>query len=416
MASGSGHVYHRSGFVYVAYSPPIWSYVLALLLKLPGSTGTGIQVLQSILCFASSITYATLARRISGNPTVGLFTGLVVALQPSLLFYSVVKSDPLPLNVLLLGLIAQGGADLILKPHPGGAAAFGVLLAAGVLSRGTPIVALPVVAVWLVVRWRRQAAIPLMVMVTTLALGVAPWLIRNERLLGRALITTTAGENFWRGNHEGASGGVLDENGGQITTLLPSNEALPSTIRSVLRSGTELDRQDIFMNEALSFIREKPGLASSLFLRKMRTFWWKIESDASDYSPFASLAYEVIYRMELALALLGGFVLLRSPREATPAPDRTAAGFALAVMIAISVLQSGFYVQGRHRFLIEPLLLMFTACGILEAAKKLAWRRRLPGSPRPDQAAAWRLRIRIARSTRAIRASRRIAEHRPGVC
>mgnify|MGYP003476619282 CR=1 FL=1 len=28
-------------------------------------------------------------------------------------------------------------------------------------------------------------------------------------------------------------------------------------------------------------------------------------------------------------------------------------------MVAVSILQSAFYVQGRHRFLIEPLLLMF---------------------------------------------------------
>lgn len=384
VVSGSGHVYNRSGFVYVAYSPPIWSYVLALLLKLPGSMGANIQALQALFCFGSSITYAVLARRISGNATTGLIAGLLVALQPSLLYYSVVKSDPLPLNVLLLGLIARAAADLALKPHPGRAAGFGLLLAVGVLSRGTPIVALPVVAVWLVVRWRRQAAIPIIVMVSTLVLGAAPWLIRNYRLVGRALITTTAGENFWRGNHEGATGGVVDENGGRITTLLPANEALPFAIRSVLLSGTELDRQDIFMNEALRFIRERPGSAASLFLRKMRTFWWRIESDARDYPPVASRAYEVIFRMELALALLGAFVLFRSPRDATPAPDRMVAGFALAVMIAISVLQSAFYVQGRHRFLIESLLLMFTACGILEAAKKLAWRRRLPESPRPD--------------------------------
>ncbi len=384
MVSGSGHVYNRSGFVYVAYSPPIWPYVLAFLLKLPGSAGANIQALQALLCFGSSIAYAALARRISGNANTGLLTGLLVALQPSLLYYSVVKSDPLPLNVLLLGLIAAAGADLALKPQPGRAAGFGLLLAVGVLSRGTPIVALLVVAVCLVVRWGGQAAIPIIVMVSTLALGLAPWLIRNNRLLGRALITTTAGENFWRGNHEGATGGVLDENGGEITTLVPANEALPSAVRSVLLSGTELDRQDIFMNEALSFIRERPGSAASLFLRKMRTFWWRIESDTRDYSPVASRVYEVIFRMEVALALLGAFVLFRSPRDTTPRPDRMAAGFALAVMLAISILQSAFYVQGRHRFLIEPLLLIFTACGILEAAKKLAWRRRLPGSPRPD--------------------------------
>ena len=130
-------------------------------------------------------------------------------------------------------------------------------------------------------------------------------------------------------------------------------------------SGTEVDRQDVFLNEALSFIRENPLSAASLFATKMRTFWWRIDSDPRDYSPAAAAAYEVIYRAELVLALFGAFALSRSPRESPPAAHREAAVFSIALMVAISVLQSLFYVQGRHRFMIEPLLLMFTACGIL---------------------------------------------------
>ncbi len=365
IAGGAGHTFDRSGFVYAAYSPPIWSYVLAFLLGLPGSTRANIQVLQALFCFGSAIIYAALARRMSADTTNGLLAGFLVALQPSLLYYSVVKSDPLPLNVLLLGLIALAAVELVRKPRLPSALGLGLLLALGVLARGTPIVALPLVAVWLVARWRGRAAVWLALAAGALALGLSPWLIRNERLLGRALITTTAGENFWRGNHQGATGGVADEDGGPITDLIPSNESLPGTIRSVLSSGTEADRQDVFLNEALTFIRENPLSAASLFARKMRTFWWRIDSDPRDYSPAAALAYEVIFRTELVLALFGAFTLFRSPRESPPAPHRAAAVFSIALMVAISVLQSMFYVQGRHRFLIEPLLLMFTACGIL---------------------------------------------------
>ena len=369
IANGQGHIYDRSGFVYAAYAPPLWSYILAGLLRLPGSAHFSIQFLQAVLCLGSAVTYATLARRVSGNTTAGMVAGFLVALQPSLLYYSVVKSDPLPFNVLVLGFVALAAAGLVESPDPRRAAGFGLLLALGVLSRGTPIVGLPLMAVWLVARWGRHASIPIAVMSTTLALGLAPWLIRNERLLGRALITSTAGENFWRGNHEGATGGVLDTDGGRITNLTPTNKSLPATIRSVLQNGTELERQDIFMSKALSFIREKPGSAAHLFARKMRTFWWKIESDPRDYSPAASLAYHVSYWTELAFALLGAFAMFRAQPGGAPRPDRMAAGLAIALMFAISVLQSAFYVQGRHRFLIEPLLLMFTACGVLEIVR-----------------------------------------------
>jgi high-affinity Fe2+/Pb2+ permease len=72
----------------------------------------------------------------------------------------------------------------------------------------------------------------------------------------------------------------------------------------------------------------------------------------------AARGYEWIYRVELVLALLGAFLALRSPHS------RAAAGLCLAIIVAISLLQSAFYVQGRHRFLIEPLLLIFTAIGV----------------------------------------------------
>lgn len=379
LVKGDGHVYERAGFFYAAYSPPVWSYVLAFLLWLPGNAEANIQCLQGLFCFASAVVYSRLAQRLSGSTEVALLTGLLVALQPSLLYYSVVKSDPLPLNILLLGLIVRAGADLVLDPRPRRAASLGFLLALGVLTRGTPIVVFPLVSFWLVARWKSSAALPIVLTAAAFAFFMAPWLIRNHLLLGRPLITTTAGENFWRGNHEGATGGVLDEDGGQITVLIAENPALPATIRSVIKDGTELDRQDIFLKEAVRFVRERPLWAARLFARKMRTFWWRIDSDPRDYSAVASALYEVLYRIELLLALVGTFVVARSSRCRQPARDRLAASLPIAIMVAVGILQSAFYVQGRHRFLIEPLLLMFTASGLFEITR---WLRR-PGRPIP---------------------------------
>ena len=48
------------------------------------------------------------------------------------------------------------------------------------------------------------------------------------------------------------------------------------------------------------------------------------------------------------------------------APGFVAAGLCLALIVTISLLQCSFYVQGRHRFLIEPLLLAFTAIGLAQ--------------------------------------------------
>lgn len=374
IAAGSGHVYDRLGFVYAAYAPPLWSFVLAALLIVGGDARIAIQALQALLCFGAAVTCGGLARRITGDETTGLLAGLLVALQPSLLYYSVAKSDPLPLNVLLLGLIAAAAASLVEAPTDRRALVFGFLTGLGVLSRGTPAVALPLVVLALFARRRRGALRAALVSTAAVALCLAPWLIRNLGVLGEPVLTSTAGENFWRGNHEGAGGGVLDLNGGEITRVEPLNPALPPTIRTVLLTGTEIQRHEVFLSEAWRFIRTEPREALGLFARKMRTFWWRIDSDPRDYPRAASIAYAVIYRTELVLALIGAFLLFRSPGGASAPPDRSAAVLALGLMIAVSVLQSAFYVQGRHRFLIEPLLLVFTATGLLRVG---SWRRGL---------------------------------------
>jgi hypothetical protein len=186
---------------------------------------------------------------------------------------------------------------------------------------------------------------------------VAPWIGRNLAVLGAPILTSTAGENFWRGNHAGAGGGVRDTDGGAITLLIASNKALPEPIRQAVAQGTERQRQDAFMAEAWRFIHEDPVAALRLYGAKLKIFWWRIESTIEDYPRAAALAYEWLYLGELALALVG----ITAARRA---PGRDAAALALAIMVAVSLLQCAFYVQGRHRFLIEPVLLTFTALGV----------------------------------------------------
>ena len=184
-------------------------------------------------------------------------------------------------------------------------------------------------------------------------------------------LTSTTGENFWRGNNERATGGVLDPTGRSLSNLNPKNPVFPPAVKAVLVSGTEVDRQRVFMAEALRFIKDRPLDAARLFAGKMRSFWWKIVSNPGDYDPAAARLYEWIYRTELALALVGVASLFRKRPPAPARADRSTPAFLVALMMGISLVQSVFYVQGRHRFLIEPLLLIFTAWGTLATGSAL---------------------------------------------
>jgi hypothetical protein len=72
----------------------------------------------------------------------------------------------------------------------------------------------------------------------------------------------------------------------------------------------------------------------------------------------------------LALSLLGVFIGWQE--AAGDSARRGAILVILACCLAISVLQSLYYVEGRHRLAIEPLLLMFTSIGVVSIARKMS--------------------------------------------
>lgn len=375
--AGEGHNYQRGMYHYAAYAPPVWSYLLALLLALPGESRASIQVIQSLFCLGAAATGVALVRRLGGGEFAAWTCGFLIALQPSILYYSVVKSDALPLNVFLLGLIALAGSLLLDRPRGLPAFGFGLLVALATLSRGTPAIAVALAGLLLLIRHRTRALAPLALMVAGFVCGLAPWLIRNAIVVGEPLITSTSGENFWRGNNELATGGIADTTGRTLTSLSPDNEPyspFSPAIRAVLAGGSEADRQRVFLAEAWGFIRTHPDRALSLFVEKLKIFWWKIESRPGDYSRAEAGLYEWIYRTELILAAVGLIALLRSPGNAA-ASIRATLALILGLVVGISLFQSAFYVQGRHRFLIEPLLLVLTAFGVSALAARLPGKR-----------------------------------------
>jgi 4-amino-4-deoxy-L-arabinose transferase-like glycosyltransferase len=365
--AGFGHNYQRGMYHYAAYAPPVWSYVLAFLLWITPKNGAAIQILQAMLCVGAAFTCAALTSRLVDHPRAPFYCGLLVALQPSLLYYSVAKSDPLPLNAFLLTVICLGGAILVERPDGVRSALLGLLVALATLSRGTPAIALPIVAIALVVVWRRLALLPVLAMTAGMALGLFPWLARNAVFVGEPLITSTTGENFWRGNNPLATGGVSDKTGRTLTSLSPDDETyspFSPAIRAALAFGDERERHHVFMAEAWRFIHAEPAHAFFLFTEKLETFWWRIESRPEDYSPTKTFLYASIYRSELFLAAIGALILGGRWSKAPGRGAHATVFIVVSMMLGLSLVQSAFYVQGRHRFLIEPLLLVFTAIGL----------------------------------------------------
>ena len=81
--------------------------------------------------------------------------------------------------------------------------------------------------------------------------------------------------------------------------------------------------------------------------------------------------YAIYYGFVFALATVGAVQLLSSGEQ-----PRTFALFLLWSFVGLSIAQSFFYVEGRHRWELEPLLLVFTASGVASLAASVVERLR----------------------------------------
>ena len=118
-----------------------------------------------------------------------------------------------------------------------------------------------------------------------------------------------------------------------------------------------------------------------LTLSKFFYFWWFAPQTGVLYPPFWLRLYQAYYSAAMLLAFVG---LRRVVRVG--APSIHLACVIGAFLLGLSALQSLYYVEGRHRWAVEPMVLAFSGGGVAA----LLERRRTRVRP---QAAAPRSRL-----------------------
>jgi hypothetical protein len=179
----------------------------------------------------------------------------------------------------------------------------------------------------------------------TAALLTSPWLMRNQRVLGAAVLNTNGGFNLYIGNNPSATGwhvSIADTpRGGSWNTL---------------RQNGELQASALLKQEALEWIREHPAAFASLALKKAVYFWMPPHHDGQGDG---SLAETVIRRLWLLqfVVLLGLALVSLALR---PLHNRQVAmlWMAIAAYTAVHML---FYVIFRYREPVMPMVVVLAA-------------------------------------------------------
>jgi len=361
LLAGEGFIYEYLNTVYRSYTEPLYPGLAAAVYLFTGHSQPALVVVQMLLSAATAVFAAQCGWHVTGDRRVAALAGLGVAAHPGLILYST-KLHPLVLDSLFLTLIVWACLRYACSPNARKAAGIGLLCGLCALTRPTIVIAVPLVCGWL---WRAttggsfQTRLKRVLLVGMLAGAVlSPWVFRNYAVHHQFMLTrSNTPFVFWLGNNPQATGSALDRQG------RPVIQRAPPELLKKLETADELAQNRLFGEAAWSYVVSDPLGFFRRIGEKWVYFWW--------FTPQAGLLYSQkwfqLYRAGWFFAACAGLWGLWKGRTL---PDEVRPSFWFLVLFAavIGAAQSLFYIEGRHRLAIEPLLSCVIAFGFLRPA------------------------------------------------
>jgi hypothetical protein len=168
-------------------------------------------------------------------------------------------------------------------------------------------------------------------------------------------MVTTDAENFWRGNNPNATGVTYATNQKKTELEMLS----PAEFADLESQPNEVAQADWFRARSRAFIREHPGRFLELTALKLFYFWWRAPLTGIEYPQSWFFGYMIYYFVIVFSSLIGFYAIWRVGGTA-----RQHLILIGVFLFALALLQSLYYVEGRHRWAVEPILIAVSGAGV----------------------------------------------------
>jgi tetratricopeptide (TPR) repeat protein len=364
----------------VFYQAPLYPYFLGVLQFVLGHDLWRVRFLQVLLGSLSCGLIYWVGQRLFSRP-VGIAAGLVLACYaPAIFFDAVIEKSVL--DLMLLSLLLFFLCCFSPENHWLKWCAAGAVLGLLGLSRENALILAPVVGFWI---WLHFTAEPPKVRIQWLGLFFAGLLVvlfpvgvRNLGVGGEFKLTTSQfGPNFYIGNNPAADGtyGSIRNIIGEPQLEGPDAKRLAERARG--RAMTPGEVSSYWLDRSLEYIKAQPAEWLRLIRFKLLLVWNAREiEDSDDFYIYQNWSWLLRF-----FAWFGHFGTL-APFAAVGVLftfhqwRRLWLLYAMILSLALSV--AAFYVFGRYRFPLVPLLALFAGAGIVEATRACqqhAWRK-----------------------------------------
>ena len=366
----------------VFYQTPLYPYFLGVLQFVFGHNLWLIRFLQVILGAVSCGLIFCVGERLFSR-TAGVAAGLILAFYAPAIFYDgLIEKSILDLTLFSLALFVL----LVVDDNRWAKwLACGGLLGLLGLSRENALILLPVVAAWIILHHGERSVVLrarwLGLLFAGVSLVLLPVGLRNLLVGGEFKLTTSQfGANFYIGNNplaDGTYGSIQNE---LKETQLEGPDAKRLAERALGQSLTPGQVSSYWYHRALEYISAQPAQWLKLLGFKWLLVWNAREIEDSDdfyiYQNWswllALLAWVSHFGILAPLASIGVLLTLRQWRQLW---------LLYAMIVALAASVAVFYVFGRYRYPLVPLLSLFAGAGIAETwriSQLKAWRTLMP--------------------------------------
>jgi hypothetical protein len=299
------------------------------------------------------------------NSVIAKFAVLLFLLHPFIAKYSMFDVHPLVFNMFfpvatLFFTLRYFSKKKLTRSFPFASKDLLLLalsLGLATLDRTTNITA---IVPFLIIGYRRLGIRHLLPILTVPALGVAifmlPWLFRSYHYNGNFNSVSTIEETLWQGVLYGSDGSNLMLDGRPYEEMLTENE------KAWLEGRPVSEQERFFMEKYRQILKTDPAQIIRMYFIKLKNFWWFHKNAATTYPSIIKTLlplYKVFYLLILLLTLISLPGLKFSPL------------LLLSYPLTLSLLYAYFYVETRHRLVIEPFLLFTAILGFLTILRKV---------------------------------------------
>jgi len=356
--AGRGFSYDLLGTEYQAYGPPLFTLFSAAVYGVFGHHQWLLVVADALISATSVPMVHAIGARCFGA-RAGIVAAALAALHPALLVYAG-KLHELSVEVPFATGIVLFAVRWIDRRRWADALALAAFTAVGAMGRPSLLFVAAPIAAWSLWRSERLGADALRVGAAALLAGamLAPWTLYISGVYGRPIFfNVSGGIVFWYGNNPAATGSGTDPSG------RPVFDDVPPDLHARISRTDALSADAALREAAWSYIRDEPAAFLARSAQKLVWFWTVSPNAGALYPPAWRVAYVLYYALMVGLGVVG----LRSVR------GRWSAAVIVPIaslFLVVSLIQSVFYVDGRHRWVLEPVMLCFTAAGLVAVASR----------------------------------------------